>query len=108
MNAGGARARSAARRRRRVRRPGVSGVVDRDLEITRRLATTVELRASWARDIGVQDLAAGFAEALREEVDFTVEARNTTSCRKALDRDGIVRIAEVHDLLSTGGLLVVE
>lgn len=92
----------------KVRRPGVRAVVDRDLEIGRQLATAVEARVPWARDVGAVDLAEGFAAALREEVDFTVEARNTVSCWEALDHDAIVRIPAVHEALSTDGVLVVE
>jgi ubiquinone biosynthesis protein len=87
----------------KVRRPGIRAVVDRDLEIARQLAAAVEARVSWARDVGVVDLAEGFAAALREEVDFIVEARNTISCREALDHDAIVRIPAVHEALSTDG-----
>jgi hypothetical protein len=35
--------------------------------------------AAGARSIGIRELADGFAEALREELDFTVEARNLTT-----------------------------
>lgn len=92
----------------KVRRPGIRAVVDRDLAIARQLAAALEARVSWARDVGVVDLAEGFAAALLEEVDFTVEARNTISCREALDQDAIVRIPAVHQGLSTEGVLVVE
>jgi ubiquinone biosynthesis protein len=60
----------------KVRRPGVTTVVERDLDIIRRLARTLERRTSWARSLGVMALAAGFAAALREELDFRIEARN--------------------------------
>lgn len=92
----------------KVQRPRVGEIVERDLDITRRLAATVEARTPWAREIGVVDLADGFATALLEELDFRVEARNTISCRDALDRDSIVRIPAVHEALSTDRVLVLE
>jgi ubiquinone biosynthesis protein len=60
----------------KVRRPGVTTQVNRDLDIIRRLARTLERRTSWARALGVVALAEGFAAALREELDFRIEARN--------------------------------
>lgn len=60
----------------KVRRPGVTTLVNRDLDIIRRLARTLERRTSWARALGTSALAEGFAAALREELDFCIEARN--------------------------------
>ncbi|MFL6115016.1 MAG: ABC1 kinase family protein, partial [Catenulispora sp.] len=60
----------------KVRRPGVTTQVARDLDIIRRLARTLEQRTAWARSLGTVALAQGFAAALREELDFRIEARN--------------------------------
>ena len=60
----------------KVQRPGVASLAARDLDIIGRLARRMETRASWARTLGVVTLAEGFAAALREELDFRVEARN--------------------------------
>ena len=60
----------------KVRRPGIVSQVNVDLDIIIRLARTLEQRTTWGRRIGVVDLANGFATALREELDFRVEARN--------------------------------
>src|SRR6266581_2259732 len=60
----------------KVLRPGVASLVERDLDIIARLARRTEARAAWARAIGVVNLAEGFAAALREELDFRVEAGN--------------------------------
>lgn len=92
----------------KIQRPTVRATVERDLDITRRLAATLEVRALWAREIGVVDLAGGFATALLEELDFRVEARTTTSCCAALADDSIVRIPAVHGALSTDRVLILE
>jgi ubiquinone biosynthesis protein len=60
----------------KVRRPGIVSQVNVDLDIISRLARTLDQRTAWGRRIGVVALAAGFAAALREELDFRVEARN--------------------------------
>ncbi|QYC41099.1 putative protein kinase UbiB [Nonomuraea coxensis DSM 45129] len=60
----------------KVRRPGIGAVVAQDLDIVRRLAATLESRTRWGRSLGLRDLAEGFAAAIREELDFRVEAAN--------------------------------
>ncbi|MER6951054.1 AarF/UbiB family protein [Nonomuraea sp. NPDC000554] len=60
----------------KVLRPGIGQVVARDLDIVRRLAGTLETRTRWGRSLGLRDLAEGFAVAIREELDFRVEAGN--------------------------------
>ncbi|MFI6290218.1 ABC1 kinase family protein [Nonomuraea sp. NPDC050790] len=60
----------------KVQRPGIGAVVAKDLDIVRRLAATLETRTKWGRSLGVRDLAEGFAVAIREELDFRIEAAN--------------------------------
>jgi ubiquinone biosynthesis protein len=63
----------------KVLRPGIQASAERDLDIVQRLAVTLEQRTGWARRLGTVRLAEGFAAALREELDFRVEARNMTA-----------------------------
>ncbi|TCC60502.1 AarF/ABC1/UbiB kinase family protein [Kribbella pittospori] len=63
----------------KVQRPGIASIVERDLDIVRRLARLLERNTDWGRSMGVRVLADGFAEAMREELDFTVEAGNMTA-----------------------------
>ncbi|MFI9560665.1 ABC1 kinase family protein [Nonomuraea endophytica] len=60
----------------KVQRPGIGTVVAKDLDIVRRLAVTLESRTKWGRSLGMRDLAEGFAVAIREELDFRIEAAN--------------------------------
>ena len=94
----------------KVRRPDVSQTVDRDLDITGRLAARLERSTSWGRAVGAAGLAAGFAAALREELDLRVEARNMTSVAAASDSrcsDGIA-IPVPYQPLCTARVLVME
>ncbi|WP_339156332.1 ABC1 kinase family protein [Actinomadura luteofluorescens] len=91
----------------KIQRPGVRAVVERDLDIVGRLARTLHDRAGWARSFGVVDLAAGFAAALREELDFRVEARNMASVA-ATARGGDVVIPRPHGDLCTSRVLVMQ
>jgi ubiquinone biosynthesis protein len=93
----------------KVQRPGIREPIERDLDILISLARTIEARAAWAQKFGVVDLAEGFANALREELDFRVEARNiqavaaTTEARKSQTK---VQLPHVHTHLSTSRILV--
>jgi ubiquinone biosynthesis protein len=77
----------------KVCRPDVSETVERDLDITGRLAARLERSTSWGRAVGATGLAAGFAAALREELNLRIEARNMTSVAAASDSRGSDGIA---------------
>ncbi|TDV41706.1 ABC1 kinase family protein [Actinophytocola oryzae] len=91
----------------KVRRPGIDRVVERDLDIVYRVARSLELRAKWARALGVVDLADGFAAALTEELDFRVEARNIAAV-SAVDTTTAVTLPTVHMELSGERVLVMR
>jgi len=94
----------------KVRRPDVSQIVERDLDIAGRLAARLERSTSWGRAVGTAGLAAGFAAALREELDLRVEARNMTSVAAAPGSRGSggIAIPVPYQPLCTGLVLVME
>ena len=89
----------------KVQRPGVRTIVDRDLDITRRFAEALHRRSAWAREIGIRGLADGFAAAMNEELDFTVEAQNLARVMATHELEGVV-LPSVHPELSTRRVLV--
>ncbi|MFJ6671951.1 ABC1 kinase family protein [Actinosynnema sp. NPDC091369] len=91
----------------KVQRPGVRRVAEGDLDIVNRLASTLHDRTRWGKAIGVRDLAAGFSAALREELDFRVEARNLAAVRAASDGTDVV-LPAVHEDLCTARVLVMQ
>ncbi|MGW5741249.1 ABC1 kinase family protein [Amycolatopsis sp. NPDC003861] len=90
----------------KVQRPGVREQAERDIAIVRRVAAALEDRAGWARSLGVAGLAEGFAAALAEELDFTIEARNITAVAATGSPD--VVLPKVHKGLSTDRVLVMS
>ena len=90
----------------KVQRPGIRTVVERDLDIVARLARSLEARTRWARSIGVRELAVGFADAVREELDFRIEAANMAGV--AATADGTVRIPVPHQPLCGERVLVMQ
>ena len=106
-----ARLRSGADVAVKVQRPGIGPVVERDLDIVGRLAATLSSRTRWGRAVGIVELASGFATALREELDFRVEARNVTAVRASSasrDRDSTVVLPALYAQLCTQRVLVME
>ncbi|MFD6950270.1 ABC transporter [Nocardiopsis sp. TSRI0078] len=91
----------------KVQRPGIGPVVHRDLDIIRRLALRFDTSTDWGPAIGVVDLADGFAEALREELDFEVEAANIAAVAEAA-HDSPVRVPRVYEAYTSRCVLVME
>jgi ubiquinone biosynthesis protein len=67
----------------KVRRPAAAGLAGPDLDIVQRLAARLQRSTRWGRSVGAVDLAQGFADALREELDLRIEARNMTAVASA-------------------------
>ena len=92
----------------KVQRPGIRAVVERDLDILRRLAATLHARTRWGRAAGVVALADGFAQAVREELDFHIEARNIAAVRASTPEDADVVLPEPFAALCTERVLVMR
>ena len=99
----------------KVQRPGIRATMEQDLDILQRMAATLERRARWARAVGTVGVARGFAAAMREELDFRVEARNMAAIaatwpgqRRAVSGSVPVVLPDVHEQLCTEHVLVIE
>ncbi|WP_027927375.1 ABC1 kinase family protein [Amycolatopsis benzoatilytica] len=102
----GARLRSGEAVVVKVQRPGIREQVERDIDIVRRLASVLSARTGWARSLGVEELAEGFAESLHDELDFRTEAGNIAAIA-ARPLDGVT-LPTVHKALSTERVLVMR
>ncbi|PZF83733.1 ABC1 kinase family protein [Jiangella anatolica] len=92
----------------KVQRPGIRPVVERDLDIAARLANRLESGTRWGRRMGVRTLAAGLADAIREELDYRIEADNITAVASAPSRQPDVVLPEPHLALCTERVLVMD
>jgi ubiquinone biosynthesis protein len=94
----------------KVQRPGIRPLVERDLDITMRLARSLERTTDWGRALRVADLVGGFAAALLEELDFRIEAKNAVAVATAAagHPGSEVVIPEQHLQLSTERVLVMQ
>jgi ubiquinone biosynthesis protein len=99
----------------KVQRPGIRATVEQDLDILQRLAARLQRRARWAQAVDAVGVARGFAAAMREELDFRVEARNTLAVaatwadqQRAVRGAVTVTLPAVHEELCTEHVLVIE
>ncbi len=99
----------------KIQRPGIRTTVEQDLDILQLMAARLEKRTQWARAVGVVGVARGFAAAMREELDFRVEARNTAAIaatwpgqQRAVRGSVKVVLPAVHGQLCSEHLLVIE
>ncbi|WP_163568909.1 ABC1 kinase family protein [Fodinicola feengrottensis] len=67
----------------KVQRPTAQAQVRADVDIIVRLASWIETRTDWGRDLGAVALAEGFAQSLRDELDYRTEHRHMEMIRKA-------------------------
>lgn len=93
----------------KVRRPAAAGLVGSDLDIVQRLAARLQRGTRWGRSVGAVDLAQGFADALREELDLRIEARNMTAVATAATaRDESVRVPVPYEPYCGEQVLVMQ
>src|SRR5215469_8289162 len=99
----------------KVQRPGIRATVEQDLDILMGIAAKLESRTRWARTYGLVALAQGFAAAMREELDFRVEARNMAAMastwpaqQRAVGDSVLVTLPALYDQVSSEHVLVIE
>lgn len=92
----------------KVQRPEIRPLIERDLGILLGLARTVQARTRWGRRFCVSELAERFAEVIREELDFRVEANNIQTIREGMGANPEIRIPTVYRQFTTTRVLVIE
>ncbi len=92
----------------KVQRPGIAEAVERDLDVLDRLARAVEARAPWAAEYRVVDLVGEFADRLREELDFRIEARNATEIAAQISPAYDIAVPRVFAEMTTARVMVME
>ncbi|GIW11197.1 MAG: 2-octaprenylphenol hydroxylase [Dehalococcoidia bacterium] len=66
----------------KVQRPGIVPLIETDIDIALRVAAILERRTEWARAYNLTETIEQFARTIREELDFTAEARNIELFRR--------------------------
>lgn len=84
----------------KVQRPNIERIIQADLNLLATQARFVEGRSAKLRDYGLHEIVDEFAQALRDELDYTIEGRNADTLRRLIV-DGQVVIPQVYwDLTS--------
>jgi ubiquinone biosynthesis protein len=92
----------------KVQRPGIRPAVERDLDIAQRIAGRLEEGTAWGRSIGVRTLADGLATAIREELDYRIEADNLRTVAAGDGHFSAIQVPAIHPELCTERVLVME
>ncbi|GAB3041124.1 AarF/UbiB family protein [Parafrigoribacterium mesophilum] len=95
----------------KVQRPGVIPLVERDLDITVRMAARLQQGTEWGRSLHVSDVADAFGDSLRRELDYRIEARNVAAMAAAQAQhpeSERVEIPRLYEKLCTRRVLVME
>lgn len=85
----------------KIQRPGVERIIQADLDLLMRQARFLERRLTIAREYRLSDLVAEFGQTLRDELDYTIEARNMERLRRNLQQDTRVIVPQVYWDLTT-------
>ena len=92
----------------KIRRPGIRAVVEADLRIMTRLADLVEERLPELRRFRPQSLVRHFGHNLKDELDLSLEAKNSERLRSQLDAAGRIVIPRVHPQWTQERLCVLD
>jgi ubiquinone biosynthesis protein len=92
----------------KVQRPGVERTVTADLDLLARQARFLERRSARARESQLAEIIEELSQALRDELDYTVEGHNADRLHCNLADDERVIIPQVHWSHSTCRVLTLE
>jgi ubiquinone biosynthesis protein len=92
----------------KVQRPGVERMVNADLDLLARQARFLERRSMRAREFRLVEIVEELSQALRDELDYTVEGRNADRLRRNLSGDERVIIPQVYWRHSARRVLTME
>ncbi|RYL90374.1 AarF/ABC1/UbiB kinase family protein [Sporolactobacillus sp. THM7-4] len=92
----------------KIRRPDIETIVGNDVEILWDLATLVDKRYGWARDIHLCDIVEEFSQAIQSEMDYFREGRNTEKLYNYFSNNEHIIIPKVYWNYSTKQVLTLE
>ncbi|MDP4128415.1 MAG: AarF/UbiB family protein, partial [Bacillota bacterium] len=92
----------------KVQRPQIKTMIETDLEILMDLATLAERRMEKMERLQLRDVVEEFSKSLRNELDYTIEARNAEKIAKQFKNDSTVYIPGIYWDYSTRAVLTME
>ena len=92
----------------KVQRPQIKAMIETDLEILLDLATLAEHRMERMERLQLRDVVEEFAKSLRNELDYSIEARNAEKIAKQFKKDPTIHIPAIYWDYSTQTVLTME
>jgi len=92
----------------KIRRPGIGAEVTADLRLLGHLALVLERDVAEFRRYGPRRIVRQFANVMRAELDFRIEAKNQAVLARDLADHPAVVVPEIHDEFTRETLLVLE
>ncbi|HSI67642.1 MAG TPA: AarF/UbiB family protein [Planococcus sp. (in: firmicutes)] len=90
-------------------RPDIQHIMRDDLNLLVDFVDWLSKKSVWINNIGIRDLAIGFANSMREEVDFNIEIRNTIQLGNIIgNSDYDIKIPKVYTEFSNEKMIVLE
>ncbi|EZH67571.1 hypothetical protein DH09_06470 [Bacillaceae bacterium JMAK1] len=92
----------------KVARPNIKETIEKDLDILHDLAKLFTQRFRWAEYYRLEEIADEFAEAIRNEADYTIEVRNTEKMRANMANFSLITVPSIYEKYSTRKMITME
>ncbi|GAK11178.1 AarF/ABC1/UbiB kinase family protein [Geomicrobium sp. JCM 19039] len=92
----------------KVARPNIKETIEKDLDILHDIARLFTQRFRWAEYYRLEEIADEFAEAIRNEVDYTLEIRNTEKMRMNMKKFSLIQVPEIYEPLCTRKMITMS
>ena len=92
----------------KIRRPHIESIVNTDIEIMTDLALLLEKHYEWAKDFQIVDVVDEFSIAVRKEMDYIREGKNTEKLYQFFSSTNNIIIPKVYWSYSTNCILTLE
>ncbi|MDU4695089.1 MULTISPECIES: ABC1 kinase family protein [Paenibacillus] len=92
----------------KIQRPGISPVIELDLDILQHLTMLAIKRWSWVSRYQIPQMVEEFSRSIRAELDYSFEGRNMEKIRRQFQADEGIYIPGVHWPLTTSRVLTMD
>lgn len=92
----------------KIQRPAIAETIKTDLEILQNLAALAENRFEWAKRYQIRKMIEEFGKSLLDELDFTIEGKNTEKIAGQFTGDSKIYIPKVYWAYSSKKVLTME
>lgn len=92
----------------KILKPGITRVVQTDLEIFQKIVNQITQRTDWSQRYPLQAMLNEFAGSIRQELDFRNEADHMEKMRRILRKNSQIVIPKLYSELSNEHILVTQ